>query len=66
MTDKQRFEELYITLGVDFKILHNRDTDHSEMRLEAEVTNLVTGYYGFCTSIYFDEDGSFLEQAIYE
>ena len=71
MTDFEKFQELYESLGIPFEKSSSMEADDCPkgsfaVCLEAKLHKRLGGYNGFCTEIVFTEDGSFYKQYFWE
>lgn len=67
-TDLQRFIALYKSVGIELepRISERPDFAHFSLRLTVGDHPQIQGYSDFETSIYFDADGKFTKQTVYE
>ncbi|WZL88312.1 hypothetical protein VS868_11965 [Salinimicrobium sp. 3283s] len=63
MTDLDKFLELYRSVGVEPEV--EKRGDNTWIKLDNNIEG-VDGYHGFYTKIYFDQNGKFLSQGIWE
>jgi hypothetical protein len=73
MTDIEKFIELYKSIGIELRPMKPKELGINDsfgeqvLQLTANGTNeLISGYSDFSTTLYFDNDGKFLVQMIWE
>lgn len=64
MTDRDKFVELYKSVGIDLEI--HETHSGSFLELQEGDHKSFTGYSGFGSQIMFDKDGKFVEQSFWE
>jgi len=68
VTDLEKFIALYKELGIEIFPEPNIHNEYGAqvLHLESHSNDLFIGYPYFCSDIYFDEDGKFIQQGFWE